>query len=227
MGTNTVIWIEHMLFFFPSRCPHIFQQQCNFRKAYRKPESRKADEDPSRSRTQPSEATAPHRLNTTPQMEHPVPPHSPRPFGRLVRPLVFTMGVSWRSPQGLVGWCHTGDNVMSVHRLRLRLGSHLAVWILEVSSPELLWRSASWLAGKTATSKTRRYPQTGEDSERLWVIFLTSLFKWPILWFLCRTSAFGLQCFCFFRLFQINQWWLSLSEGQRTVTGETHVQSHV
>lgn len=44
--------------------------------------------------SQASEARAPHRPNTPPHWEQPVPPISPRAFGRLVRPLVFTVGVS-------------------------------------------------------------------------------------------------------------------------------------
>lgn len=120
-----------------SRCPHILQQQCSFRRAYRRPESRKVEEDLSPSHTQTSEAPAPRRPTTTPHSEHPVPPNSPRAFGRLLRPFVFTVGVRCFSLRGCRG-PSPKDNVMSVHRLRLRPGGHLAVRSLEVSSPELL-----------------------------------------------------------------------------------------
>lgn len=78
-----------------SRCPHSFQQQCSFRRASRKPESRKVEEDPSP--TQTSEARAPNRTTSPPLWEQPGPPKSPRAYGRLLRPLVFTVGVSCSS----------------------------------------------------------------------------------------------------------------------------------
>lgn len=79
-----------------SRCPHSFQQQCSFRRASRKPESKKVAEDLGPS--QASEARAPQRP-PTPHWEQPVPPDSPRAFGRLLRPLVFTVGVRRCSPR--------------------------------------------------------------------------------------------------------------------------------
>lgn len=117
-----------------SRCPHSFQQQRSFRKASRKPESKKVEED--LSRPQASEAKAPHRPPPPPHWEQPVGPSSPRAWARLGRPLLFTVGVRRccrRSVGGL-----TGANAMSVHRFRLRRGRHLAVRILEVSGPDLL-----------------------------------------------------------------------------------------
>lgn len=124
-----------------TRWPHSLQQQCGFRKAARKPESRKVEENLEHSHTESSEAPPPRRHPTTPQWEQQAPPSSPRAFGRLLRPLVFTMGVRCR-PCDLTGDVISnvpaGANAMSVHRLLLRLGSHLAVRVAQVSSPELL-----------------------------------------------------------------------------------------
>lgn len=76
-----------------TRWPHSLQQRCGFRKAGRKPESRRAEEELGPAHTQPPEAAAPRRTST-PHLEQQAPPSSPRAFGRLLRPLVFTVGVS-------------------------------------------------------------------------------------------------------------------------------------
>lgn len=75
-----------------TRWPHSLQQRCGFRKAGRKPESRRAEEELGPAHTQPPEAAAPRRTST-PHLEQQAPPSSPRAFGRLLRPLVFTVGV--------------------------------------------------------------------------------------------------------------------------------------
>uniref|UniRef100_H2T3M7 rhomboid protease n=1 Tax=Takifugu rubripes TaxID=31033 RepID=H2T3M7_TAKRU len=144
------------------RCPHILQQQCSFRRAYRRPESRKVEEDLSPSRTQTSEGPAPRRPTTTPHSEHPVPPNSPRAFGRLVRPFVFTVGVRCFSRRG----CSTFGLA--------------AIWQYEA----LKSRVQSYFDEVQADWLEKLRPQKRGDIRK-----------------------------------QINQWWLSLSEGQRTVTG--------
>lgn len=153
-----------------TRWPHSLQQQCGFRKAARKPESRKVEEDLGHSHAESSEAPPPRRHPTSPQWEQQAPPSSPRAFSRLLRPLVFTVGVRCRSPDltsDIISDVPEGANAMSVHRLLFRLGGHLAVRVAQVPSPELLRRGPSRLAGEAATAETRRRPQTGETHARL------------------------------------------------------------
>ncbi|XP_054483167.1 presenilins-associated rhomboid-like protein, mitochondrial [Anoplopoma fimbria] len=71
------------------RWPHSFQQRCGFRKATKKPESKKEELLPPH--TESSEAVV-QRRTPAPHMEHQAPPSSPRSFSRLLRPLVFTVG---------------------------------------------------------------------------------------------------------------------------------------
>lgn len=121
-----------------TRWPHSFQQRCGFRKATRKPESKRVEEELGTPHTETSEPVV-HRRTSTPHMDQQAPPGSPRAFGRLLRPLVFTMGVGdvhlWVVQ---VMPSATGVNSMSVYRLLLRLGSHLAVRVPQVSGPDLL-----------------------------------------------------------------------------------------
>lgn len=124
-----------------SRWPHNLQQRCGFRKAARKPESKKVEEELASPHTESSEAVVPRRTST-PHWEQQTPPGSPRAFSRLLRPLVFTVGVGdvhlflLEVTAGAVS--QTGVNSMSVYRLLLRLSGHLAVRVPQVSSPELL-----------------------------------------------------------------------------------------
>ncbi len=146
-----------------SRWPHSFQQRCGFRKATRKPESKKVEEEWGSPHAESSEAAVPRRTST-PHWDQQAPPS--RDFSRLFRPLVFTvgvgavylcmLGVTW----SVMSWI--GVNSMSVYRLLFWLSGHLAVRVPQVSSPELLWWDQSWLAGEGATSETRRHPQRGE-----------------------------------------------------------------
>lgn len=73
------------------RCPLGSQQRCGFRKAARKPESKRVEEDPG-----PPQTTSPPqptlRRTSAPHWDQQAPPGSTRAFGRLVRPLVFTVG---------------------------------------------------------------------------------------------------------------------------------------
>lgn len=133
-----------------SRWPNSLQQRSGFRKVTRKAEPKKA-EDPVPTRPDPPEATLQNRA----------PPSPPRAFGRLVRPLLFTVGVGGvgGEPRALP---RPAANSMSVYRLLLRLGGHLAVRGAQVQSPELLQRAASRLAGEGAASETRRRPKGGE-----------------------------------------------------------------
>lgn len=77
-----------------TRWRYSVQQRCGFRKAARKPESRKVEEELGHVHSESSEAPPPRRSPPTPQWEQQAPPSSPRSFGRLFRPLVFTIGVS-------------------------------------------------------------------------------------------------------------------------------------
>ncbi|XP_047449182.1 presenilins-associated rhomboid-like protein, mitochondrial [Mugil cephalus] len=73
------------------RCPHGIQQRCGFRKAAKKPETKKVEEDVLAPYTESSEAVA-QRRTPTPHMTQKTPSSSPRAFGRLFRPFVFTVG---------------------------------------------------------------------------------------------------------------------------------------
>lgn len=143
-----------------SRRPQSVQQRCGFRKASRKPEPKKVEE---------PEAAIHHRT-PPPHLDQQAPSGSPRPFSRLVRPFIFTVGVGGvylsvsQMTSSVRSW--TDVNAMSVYRLLLRLCGHLAVRISQVPSPELLQWYESRLAGEAATSETRRHPQTGEGRKR-------------------------------------------------------------
>lgn len=75
-----------------SRWPHSFQQRCGFKKATRKPEPKKVEEELHSTHSESSEPAA-HRRDSTPYWEQQAPPSPPRAFGRLVRPFLFTVGV--------------------------------------------------------------------------------------------------------------------------------------
>uniref|UniRef100_G3NKI2 rhomboid protease n=1 Tax=Gasterosteus aculeatus aculeatus TaxID=481459 RepID=G3NKI2_GASAC len=137
------------------RWPHGIQQRCGFRKVFKKPESKKAEEELAPPHAEASEV-APQRRTPAPQVEHRAPLRSHRAFGRLVRPLVFTVGFT--------GCCFGSAAVWQYESLKSRVQSYFN----EVR--------ADWL------EKLR--PQKRGDVRK-----------------------------------EVNQWWNSLSEGQRTVTG--------
>ncbi|XP_063349392.1 presenilin-associated rhomboid-like protein, mitochondrial [Pelmatolapia mariae] len=137
------------------RWPQSFQQRCGFRKAARKPESKKVEEELGPAHSESSEAAA-QRRTPAPHWDHQAPPSPPRAFGRLVRPLVFTIGFTGCSFGSAAIWQYES--------LKTRVQSYF---------DEL---RADWL------EKVR--PQKRGDIRK-----------------------------------EINQWWNSLSEGQRTVTG--------
>ncbi|XP_040040553.2 presenilin-associated rhomboid-like protein, mitochondrial isoform X2 [Gasterosteus aculeatus] len=137
------------------RWSHGIQQRCGFRKVSKKPESKKAEEELAPPHAEASEV-APQRRTPAPQVEHRAPLRSHRAFGRLVRPLVFTVGFT--------GCCFGSAAVWQYESLKSRVQSYFN----EVR--------ADWL------EKLR--PQKRGDVRK-----------------------------------EVNQWWNSLSEGQRTVTG--------
>lgn len=122
-----------------TRWPQSFQQRCGFRKAARKPESKKVEEELGPAHSESSEAAA-QRRTPAPHWDQQAPPSPPRAFGRLVRPLVFTIGVGDVVSMAMTPlmMSRTGVDSMSVYRLLLRLGGHLAVRVPQVSSAELL-----------------------------------------------------------------------------------------
>ncbi|XP_068440994.1 presenilin-associated rhomboid-like protein, mitochondrial [Clinocottus analis] len=136
------------------RCPHSLQQRCGFKKAVKKPEPKKVEQlvPP---QAEASEALAQRRA-PAPHAKHRAPPTSPRAFGRLFRPLVFTVGFTGCSFGSAAIWQYES--------LKSRVDSYFH----EVR--------ADWL------EKLR--PQKRGDVRK-----------------------------------EINQWWNSLSEGQKTVTG--------
>lgn len=117
-----------------------------------------------------SSEAAVNRRTSTPQWNQQAPSGSPRAFSRLVRPFVFTVGVGhvYLSVLGVTSSVRlrTGVNAMSVYRLLLWLGGHLAVWVFKVPSPELLPRYESRLAREAAASETRGHPQRGENRKQ-------------------------------------------------------------
>ncbi|XP_041796590.1 presenilins-associated rhomboid-like protein, mitochondrial isoform X2 [Chelmon rostratus] len=138
-----------------SRWPHNLQQRCGFRKAARKPESKKVEEELASPHTESSEAVVPRRTST-PHWEQQTPPGSPRAFSRLLRPLVFTVGFTGCSFGSAAIWQYES------------LKSRVQSYFDEVR--------ADWL-------EKLRPPKRGDVRK------------------------------------EINQWWRSLSEGQRLVTG--------
>lgn len=70
------------------------QQRCGFRKAAKKTETKKGNVE-EMTETEPSEGTIHSRRGASPQVEPPAPFTPPRDFGRLVKPLVFTIGVGF------------------------------------------------------------------------------------------------------------------------------------
>lgn len=136
----------------PFRCsvtgggwPNSLHQRCGFRKAARKPEPKKA-EDPVPTRPDPPEAALQNRA----------PPRPPRAFGRLVRPLLFTVGFTG---------CSFGS---------------AAIWQYEA----LKSRVQSYVDELRADWLERVRPHKRGDVRK-----------------------------------EVNQWWNSLTEGQKTVTG--------
>lgn len=129
------------------------QLRCGFRKATKKPESKKVEEELGPAHSESSEAAV-QRRPPAPHWDRP--PSTPRAFGRLIRPFLFTVGVGGVSgvwvELTLSAVSRTGGDSMSVHRLLLRLGGHLAVRVPQVSSAELLRGTASRLDGEGATS---------------------------------------------------------------------------
>ncbi|XP_041851138.1 presenilins-associated rhomboid-like protein, mitochondrial isoform X2 [Melanotaenia boesemani] len=139
------------------RCPHSFQQRCGFKKAARKPETKKVEEDLGPAHSESSEPAV-QRRTSTPTLNQPAPPTptSPRAFGRLFRPLLFTVGFTGCSFGSAAIWQYES------------LKSRVQSYFDEIR--------ADWL------EKVR--PQKRGDVRK-----------------------------------EINQWWNSLSEGQKTVTG--------
>ncbi|XP_047191463.1 presenilins-associated rhomboid-like protein, mitochondrial isoform X2 [Scophthalmus maximus] len=135
------------------RCPHSFQQKRGFRKAAKKPEFKIVEEEPGPPRTEPPAAPV-QRRTTTPHWEQQAPP--PRTLGRLIRPLVFTVGFTG---------CSFGS---------------AAIWQYE----SVKFRVQSFFDDIRADWLQKVKPPKRGDVRKV-----------------------------------INQWWNSLSEGQKTVTG--------
>uniref|UniRef100_A0A4W6EVG0 rhomboid protease n=1 Tax=Lates calcarifer TaxID=8187 RepID=A0A4W6EVG0_LATCA len=143
------------------RWPHSLQHRCGFRKAARKPEPRKVEEDLPPPHTESSEV--PVQRRTSPSSPSPsthraqqAPPSPPRAFSRLFRPLVFTVGFTG---------CSFGS---------------AAIWQYESVKSQV----RNFFNDIRADWMEKMHPPKRGDVRR-----------------------------------QINQWWSSLSEGQRTITG--------
>uniref|UniRef100_A0A1A8K939 rhomboid protease n=2 Tax=Nothobranchius kuhntae TaxID=321403 RepID=A0A1A8K939_NOTKU len=72
------------------RWPHSFQQKCGFRKAAKKPDSKKM-EDCGPAHTESVEAAV-QRRTSIPNCDRQPPPDSQQAFGQLIRPFLFTVG---------------------------------------------------------------------------------------------------------------------------------------
>ncbi|XP_014352708.1 presenilin-associated rhomboid-like protein, mitochondrial isoform X2 [Latimeria chalumnae] len=132
------------------------EQRCGFRRAPKKPEPRKAEPDQVRNGDLDSSKVGPRRSGLAPHVEEPVFYPRSRSFGRLFKPLVFTVGFTG---------CAFGS---------------AAIWQYE----SLKSRVQSYFNGLQADWLEKLRPQKEGDFRK-----------------------------------QVNQWWNSLSEGQRTVTG--------
>ncbi|XP_029372910.1 presenilins-associated rhomboid-like protein, mitochondrial isoform X2 [Echeneis naucrates] len=137
------------------RWPHNFQQRCSFRKAARKPESKKVEEELGQPHKESPDAVS-HRRTSTPYWDQQAPPSPPRTFSHLIKPLVFTVGFTG---------CSFGS---------------AAIWQYE----SVKFRVQSFFNEIRADWLEKLHPQKRGDIRK-----------------------------------EINQWWNSLSEGQRTVTG--------
>ncbi|RVE65296.1 hypothetical protein OJAV_G00134560 [Oryzias javanicus] len=137
------------------RWPHSLQQRCGFKKASRKPEGKKVEEELGPAHTEPPEGAVQRRA-PPPHWEQQAPPSPPRAFGRLVRPFLFTVGFTGCSFGAAAVWQYES------------LKSRVQSYFDEIR--------ADWL------EKVR--PQKRGDLRK-----------------------------------EVNHWWNSLSEGQRTVTG--------
>uniref|UniRef100_A0A4W4H4M7 rhomboid protease n=1 Tax=Electrophorus electricus TaxID=8005 RepID=A0A4W4H4M7_ELEEL len=144
-----VRWVKEDFIFQTSQRSRLFpchQQKCGFRKVAKRAESKKEAE----------QAEMLHKRELNPQMEPPTPHHPGRSFGRLVKPLVFTVGFTG---------CSFGA---------------AAIWQYE----SLKYRVQSYFNEVRADWLDKLRPQKHGDLRK-----------------------------------QVNQWWNSLSEGQRSVTG--------
>ncbi|XP_028321127.1 presenilins-associated rhomboid-like protein, mitochondrial isoform X1 [Gouania willdenowi] len=135
-----------------SRWPHSFHQR-GFKKITRKPELKKTPEEISPTHTEPAIQS---RQNPFPRLDLQAPPTSPRAFGRLVRPFLFTVGF-------------TGSSFAAA-----------SIWQYET----LQSRVRSFFDEAKADWMEKLRPQKRGDARK-----------------------------------EVNQWWNSLSEGQKTVTG--------
>ncbi|KAM8905334.1 presenilin-associated rhomboid-like protein, mitochondrial [Spinachia spinachia] len=135
--------------------PHGTQHRCGFRKVAKKPELKKAEEELAPPHAESSEV-ATQRRSPAPHVEHRAPLTPRRAFGRLVRPLLFTVGFTG---------CSFGS---------------AAIWQYE----SLKSRVQSYFNEMRVDWLEKLRPQKRGDVRK-----------------------------------EVNQWWNSLSEGQRTVTG--------
>ncbi|XP_056467931.1 presenilins-associated rhomboid-like protein, mitochondrial [Gadus chalcogrammus] len=138
-----------------TRLKHGFQQRSAFRRPAKKTDAKRVEEEVVPSHTEASEAWTTKRAVDPPQIIK-IPKTPPRNFGRLVKPLVFTVGFT--------GCSFAAAAIWQYESLKSRVQSYF---------DEL---RADWM------EKLR--PQKQGDFRK-----------------------------------EINQWWNSLSEGQRTVTG--------
>ncbi|XP_038153605.1 presenilins-associated rhomboid-like protein, mitochondrial isoform X2 [Cyprinodon tularosa] len=157
------------------RWPHSFQQRSGFRKASKKPEPKKP-EDPVPAHTESSEAAFQNRAPLQP----PVTPQ--RPFGRLVRPFLFTVGFTGSS-FGLAA-------IWQYESLKSRVQSYF-----DGLRDDWLEKVRPQKRGDVRKEVNEFSFTVSVESEEVWEDN-----DWLIV-------------------FQINQWWNSLSEGQKTVTG--------
>ncbi|XP_035277316.1 presenilins-associated rhomboid-like protein, mitochondrial isoform X2 [Anguilla anguilla] len=163
-----------------NRSPFYCEQTRGFRKAPKKTEVKKEDvEDARLKQSELIEGGTPKK-----GVEPPVLPSPPRSFGRLVKPLVFTLGFTGCSFGTAAIWQY--ESVKS--RVQSYVDEARAEW-LEKLHPQ----------------KQDGAQNQNEDDTAHW-------HRW---W--SRLSDFQKQAIVV--LFQVNQWWENLTQGQRTVSG--------
>ncbi|XP_036409538.1 presenilins-associated rhomboid-like protein, mitochondrial isoform X1 [Megalops cyprinoides] len=162
-----------------NRFPLCTQQRCGFRKAPKKPEVKKAEvEEAALKQSELIEG-----VHQRKGVEPPTQPSPPRSFGRLFKPLVFTVGFSGCSFGAAAIWQYES--------LKLRVQTYMDE------------ARAEWLEKLRPQKEGDLQKQTDDTA------------YWHRWW--NQLSDFQKQTIVV--LFQVNQWWDSLTQGQRTVSG--------
>ncbi|KAG9338504.1 hypothetical protein JZ751_025739 [Albula glossodonta] len=194
-----------------NRSPLCYQQRCGFRRATKKTEAKSREvEDMGLKQSELSEAAAQRK-----GVEPPAPRRPPRSFGRLVKPLVFTVGV--RPVQASYRFCEadgrlcgllagTRPSAIDVQEFKCCSFGTAAIWQYEA----LKFRVQSYMEEARVEWLEKIRPKQGDINKQT-----DDMAYWHHWW--NQLSDFQKQAIVV--LFQVNQWWDNLTQGQRTVSG--------